>query len=208
MHKVAMAKEVGTMSHDNEANEVKSPPAVAAPTEEVAHPQSATEPLATDTEQGKTVSPRKLAANRANAQRSTGPKTAEGKGKSKQNSYKHGFFARQPLPSGAEGDKLWEIYGELYSGIWEHYAPVGFMESLLTEKIATESIRFSRLLKYEGKYVGEKRAFHWDGIDRILRFQGAINRQLFQAIHELERLQEKRKCDANRSDVKPDKGTA
>ena len=107
-----------------------------------------------------------------------------------------------------KGEKVWEAYRPLYTAVFEHYEPVGYMEGFLTEKIATESIRLSRLLDFEGLYVGEKRAFHWDGIDRILRFQGAINRQLFQAIHELERLQEKRKCDANRSDVKPDKGTA
>jgi hypothetical protein len=71
------------------------------------------------------------------------------------------------------------------------------MEGFLAEKIATESIRYSRLLDFEGYYVGEKRAFNWDGVDRILRFQGAINRQLFQAIHELERLQEKRKSKSS-----------
>jgi hypothetical protein len=57
--------------------------------------------------QAKPVSPQKLAANRANAQHSTGPKTPEGKDKSKQNGRKHGFFARQPIPVGEKGDKLW-----------------------------------------------------------------------------------------------------
>ena len=147
-------------------------------------------------EPAKAVSPEKLAANRANAQHSTGPKTPEGKAKSSQNSRKHGFFARQPLPAGEYGDKLWQAYSDLYAGIWEYYQPIGYMEELLTEKIATESIRFSRLLGYEAKYVGEQQAFHWQGLDRILRFQGAINRQLFQAMHELERLQEKRKAEA------------
>jgi hypothetical protein len=37
-------------------------------------------------------------------------------------------------------------------------------------------------------------------VDRVLRYQAAINRQLFQAIHELERMQAQRK--ANRSDGK------
>ena len=76
---------------------------------------------------------------------------------------------------------------------------MGYMEGLLTEKIITESIRFARLLAYEGKFVGEKGAFHWEGVDRVLRFQSATNRQLFQAIHELERMQEKRKGESNPS---------
>jgi len=72
------------------------------------------------------------------------------------------------------------------------------MEELLTEKIATESIRFSRLLAYESK-IENVRTFDWRGVERILRFQSAINRQLFQAMHELERLQEKRKGESSSS---------
>lgn len=141
----------------------------------------------------KVPSEKKLASNRANAQHSTGPKTPEGKEKSKQNSRKHGFFARQPLPPGKEGDNLWQAYRELAAGIWEYYEPVGYMEGLLTEKVITESIRLSRLLEFESQYLGQRQAFHMNGVDRILRFQSSINRQLFQAIKELERVQDKRK---------------
>src|SRR5580704_9167716 len=41
----------------------------------------------------KPISPKQLAANRANAARSAGPKTPEGKARSAQNSTKHGFTA-------------------------------------------------------------------------------------------------------------------
>jgi hypothetical protein len=40
------------------------------------------------------VSPRKVAANRQNALKSTGPKTPQGKVYSRRNSLKHGLFAR------------------------------------------------------------------------------------------------------------------
>jgi hypothetical protein len=145
--------------------------------------------------QAKAISPQKLAANRANAQHSTGPTTPEGKERSRQNSLKHGFFARQPLPAGEQGDRLWPTYSDLVTGIWEHYKPVGYMEELLTEKIATEAIRFSRFLAYEGDYIAKRQCFCVSDVDRILRFQSAINRQLFQAMHELERLQEIRKTN-------------
>lgn len=147
------------------------------------------------TEQAKAVSPQKLAANRANAQHSTGPKTTEGKGKSKQNSLKHGFFSRPALPAGEEGDKLWLGYSDLVAGIREYYDPVGFMEEVLTEKIVTETIRFSRFLAFEADYVGKRQLFQLDCVDRILRFQSAINRQLFQSMHELEQLQKIRKAN-------------
>lgn len=144
--------------------------------------------------QAKAVSPQKLAANRANAQYSTGPKTPEGKERSSQNSLKHRFFARQPLPAGEEGDKLWLGYSDLVAGIREYYEPVGYMEELLVEKITAESIRFSRLLAYEADFV--RATFLSDCVDRILRFQGAINRQLFQSMRELERLQAIRKANS------------
>jgi len=194
------------MSHDtNEGYEIN--PVTTGSAGEVTDPASGAASEQTQSGQAKAVSPQKLAANRANALHSTGPKTPEGKEKSKQNSRKHGFFARQPLPPGEEGEKLWQAYSDLVAGIWEYYQPVGYMEGLLTEKIITESIRFSRLLTYESKSVGEQRAFHWEGVDRILRFQSAINRQLFQTMHELERMQDKRKGKpnpSNRSDRVPD----
>ncbi len=42
----------------------------------------------------KAISERRLRANRANAQRSTGPKTAAGKARSRANAVKHGLSAR------------------------------------------------------------------------------------------------------------------
>jgi|GEM_PF-2888972 len=159
--------------------------------------------------QAKPISPEKLAANRANGKKSLGPTTPEGKEKSKRNSFKHGFFARQPLPVGKEGDKLWEKYRDLVLGIWGYYQPMGYMEGLLTEKIATESIRFSRLLGYESTFPGT-RVFNEPAVDRILRYQSAINRQLFQAMKELERLQDKRKDKLdllNGSGQEPDEET-
>ena len=52
------------------------------------------------------ISPERLAANRRNAQKSTGPRTAEGKAASRQNAFKHGMTGegivlrtRTPPPS-------------------------------------------------------------------------------------------------------------
>ncbi|HZQ53175.1 MAG TPA: hypothetical protein VFB14_13315, partial [Bryobacteraceae bacterium] len=41
------------------------------------------------------ISEAKLAANRANAEKSTGPKSEEGKSRSSRNSFKHGLYSKQ-----------------------------------------------------------------------------------------------------------------
>jgi hypothetical protein len=53
-------------------------------------------------------SPRKLSANRSNARRSTGPRTSQGKARSKRNSWQHGLSVKQDAssPSGLEVQKL------------------------------------------------------------------------------------------------------
>ena len=53
-------------------------------------------------ENKKESSPHQIAANRANAKHSSGPRTVAGKAKAAQNSYKHGFFALRLFPN----DKL------------------------------------------------------------------------------------------------------
>lgn len=55
---------------------------------------------------GKQISERKLAANRRNAQRSTGPKTTAGKNNSRRNAIKHGILERKILlpPNGQPCD--------------------------------------------------------------------------------------------------------
>jgi hypothetical protein len=139
------------------------------------------------------VSPQKLAANRANAQQSTGPQTEAGKEKSAQNSYQHGFYAKRLFPTSRERDRDGADYDDLVKGIRNHFRPIGFMENLCVERIAVEMLRSARLLGYEQENLSNySQAFERRSTDSILRFHAAINRQLAQAIEELERLQAKR----------------
>lgn len=72
-------------------------------------------------------------ANRRNAQKSTGPKTAAGKTISAQNAIKHGLLAKAPVIQGWESMEDWAT---LRDGFFESISPVGFLQEKLTMKLA------------------------------------------------------------------------
>ena len=78
------------------------------------------------------TTPAKLAANKRNAQRSKGPKTAAGKAVARMNALSHGFRTASPVVPG-ESTELWEQFRE---AVVEDLAPVGFLESELAERVA------------------------------------------------------------------------
>jgi hypothetical protein len=78
------------------------------------------------------ISSAQLAANQANAQRSTGPKTPEGKAISARNNFRNGF-------SGAFTVLPWESQDEfdmLLGGLRDEHKPSGLTEMILVDKMA------------------------------------------------------------------------
>jgi hypothetical protein len=146
--------------------------------------------------QKKPVSPEKLAANRANAEHSTGPRTEAGKEKSAQNAWRHGFFAKR-LFSKEQRARDGSDYGLLLNGLRNYYQPIGFMEDVGVDTIAAELLRSARILSYEQEHLNSFEPFESHSVDRILRYQAANSRQLAQAIERLERLQEMRRAKSN-----------
>ena len=145
------------------------------------------------------VSPKKLEANRLNAQKSTGPRTDEGKAKAAANSYQHGFFAKRLFLNMEQWAKDKADYETVAKGVIKHYQPEGFMENFWVEKIATEALRFARVVQHEQKVFEWTAPFENRSPNSIVRYQATINRQMFQAIQELERLQANRKAGATPS---------
>jgi len=82
----------------------------------------------------------RINANRLNAQKSTGPRTAEGKAAVAQNAVKHGLSARCDVIRG-EDQKEFEQYRE--EMFWE-LNPAGVMQSRLTERIVSLAWRLRR----------------------------------------------------------------
>jgi len=76
------------------------------------------------------ISERKLAANRANAQLSTGPRTPEGKARSSRNALKHGLLSSQILLEHESAEEL----EALREGLYEELQPIGALEETLVEK--------------------------------------------------------------------------
>ena len=90
------------------------------------------------------VTPAKLQANRRNAQKSTGPRTANGKAVSKMNSLKHGLLAQTVI---VRGHKLKESPNEFKKLCQEFYAelaPVGPVEEMLVDQIISLTWRLRR----------------------------------------------------------------
>jgi hypothetical protein len=101
-------------------------------------------------EEGKrAISPRKLAANRANAQRSTGPQTSDGKENSKFNAVKHGLTARFCPALIQAGTAEWEQFEAVRTDLYGFYQPADPLEELMLEKVIIEYLRYRRLVERE-----------------------------------------------------------
>ncbi|PYV48818.1 MAG: hypothetical protein DMG92_12735, partial [Acidobacteria bacterium] len=98
-----------------------------------------------------TVSDRKREANRQNAKKSTGPRTAEGKNHSSRNGITHGLYAKNANFELSQEDK--EEFTELCERCRLEIGPIGILEELEVERMAM---------------------FHWK-LKRLFRFENAVN---------------------------------
>jgi hypothetical protein len=94
----------------------------------------------------KSVSPKRLAANRANAAHSSGPKTPEGKARSAKNSLKHGFTAAHFAVVRLEDlDEIEQLKADLIAV----YQPVNSQELLALERMALAQQSMFRAARLE-----------------------------------------------------------
>lgn len=84
---------------------------------------------------------RQIEANRSNARKSTGPRTAEGKARVAENALKHGLVGRHiVLPN--ENPRR---YNAFRAGIFAALQPEGDLESLLADTIVADAWRLRRI---------------------------------------------------------------
>jgi len=153
-----------------------------------------------------------LAANRANAARSTGPKTAEGREAARRNALRHGLTAKQLVLPEEEAADFMSFHDELRAAL----APEGAVEELLVERIVLCAWRLRRVYRAEAGMAASKNrdwisARENDGfkapaglvfarapaeILALTRYERSIERSLHRTFKALQTWQENRRADA------------
>jgi hypothetical protein len=179
------------------------------------------------------LSPRELAARRANAVKSTGPRTTEGMAASRLNALKHGFFACDVVNPVLDGSTRADEFNSILDALLEEFQPESARERILVDEVAADCWRIRRLLRYECResWVDEDAARrapymqrptenllasmgHEDrraarirkarklrrsgldafilpsdiDVDKIVRFERSVKRNLYRALDSLERI--------------------
>jgi hypothetical protein len=117
-----------------------------------------------------------------------GPKTDEGKEISKMNALKHGLLSKEVLIDGEDEEELLLLTKRIRSEI----KPETEIERLLTDRIVANIWRLKRALGMEdGEVISTGGGLMYDS-DRFFRYETMLEKSLYKALHELERVQAKR----------------
>ena len=134
-----------------------------------------------------------LAANQANAQLSTGPKTEEGKAASSQNNFRHGCTGKfMLLPQESNGE-----FQELKDALNEEHQPATPTEALLVERMVEHFWLSQRAIRLQGFCFDD--GLHQPDLQKLsiyLRYQSTHDRAFHKCLGELQKLRaEKRKAE-------------
>jgi hypothetical protein len=96
---------------------------------------------------------KQVQSNRKNAQKSSGPKTDEGRATAKLNALKHGLTGERVTTFDENPDHYKKFYGEIVQSL----APEGAFEEQLAERIAMCAWRLRRIPRIEARLFQSKR---------------------------------------------------
>src|SRR5262252_8425467 len=127
-----------------------------------------------------------------------GPKTVAGKARVALNALAHGLASARLIVPG-ECPKDWADHRRR---MLEALAPVGPVEGALAERVASGVWRLQRVTAYEEAAIAERHDLEslsarllpspFD-LDKIIRYEAHLSRQLYQALHELEAMRAERR---------------
>ena len=150
-------------------------------------------------------------ANRRNSQKSTGPKTPEGKARSRRNGLQHGLTAKTCMLEGEDPEDLLDLLAE----IREKFDPQDTDEDFLTERMANARFKYYRIMPIEAAIYNLRLAVDkapeplmaaqgascqraWaymrdanggNGLTKLARYETALLREYDRSRLELEKLQ-------------------
>lgn len=132
----------------------------------------------------------KLAANRNNASKSTGPRTSEGKARSARNAMTHGLFSAALVIPQAERP----AYDEMAGGLRADLHPEGALQESVFANLLSASWNLRRVRGllaqlYDGSLDPLADPALDAQVDRLSRYEQRFERAFYRAVAELRRLQ-------------------
>jgi hypothetical protein len=174
----------------------------------------------------KTVTPRKIEANRRNSECSTGPRTERGKRNSRFNALTLGLFAKHVVIPVSDGFGAERDFQLLLEALHQEFEPTGFYEEWLVTRVAQSMWRLRRATRCERGSVQVASAL-WEpsrnpdhnehlrllrmemdiwaltDAEQQLRDSGALSQEIFDRISPLLHEQQRKAIQPDRS-IKPD----
>jgi hypothetical protein len=148
------------------------------------------------------ASPSQILANRENAQRSTGPKTGDGKQTASRNALRHGLTGTQIVIPGEDPT----AYEDLRQGLLESHRPANEAERILVDQIAANAWRLLRAQRVETAFLAKLTEGAEDPdaaiaeaflekpkeLARMHRYVAAAQNAYYKALSQLAKLQKER----------------
>jgi hypothetical protein len=137
------------------------------------------------------MKPTRAEINRANAQRSTGPRTATGKARASHNSFKHGLYAQSLVLPDEDPAELEELRASLRA---EHQ-PANTTEDILVNELAEHFWRLRRMRDFEATGLQPQNLNGWleSGLLVLIqRNMASAERSFHKALTSLRQLQKDR----------------
>jgi hypothetical protein len=134
------------------------------------------------------TSPARLAANAANAQHSTGPRTPEGQARSSQNARTHGLTARDLVIAPNELEEFEELRNDYQASV----QPLDPIQQSVFELLVGAAWNLRRIRRMEARACSDttlSAARLEKDLDRLVRYKTCIERTFYRSLKELKALQ-------------------
>ncbi len=138
-----------------------------------------------------TNQPCRAEINRANAQRSTGPSSPEGKARSARNSFKHGLYSKELVMPDEDPDEL----DHLRCTLRDEHQPATTTEEILVDELAQHFWRLRRFRALEARAWTPENLDAWCAsglLHLIQRSMASAERSFSRALRGLRELQAQR----------------